>query len=434
MDKIIADIIIVGSGAAGLFCALNLPSDKDILIISKDAFDKSDSFLAQGGICVLQDESDYDSYFEDTMKAGHYKNDEKSVDLMIRNSPSIIKDLIALGVDFEKDENGNLKYTLEGAHSKPRILFHEDLTGKEITGKLLEKVKEKDNIKMMEYTTMIDIVHTDNVCTGIVVKDKENKVFQLKSDYVVLASGGIGGLYEHSTNYTHLTADALAISIKNGIEIKDINYIQIHPTTLYSNKKGRRFLISESVRGEGAILYNSKMERFVDELLPRDLLTKEIKKQMKKDGSKFVWLSVCDLGKDTIIKRFPNIYKRCLKEGYDITKEPIPVTPAQHYFMGGIKVDLDSKTSMDRLYAAGETSCNGVHGANRLASNSLLETLIFAKRCATSIKENYKKLDVTIKDVDLSKYKDLDKLEEEYKSLVLNEIEKMKQLEEKMED
>lgn len=426
MKNIIADIIIVGTGAAGLYCALNLPDDKNILMITKDSLEKSDSFLAQGGICVLKDESDYESYFEDTMKAGHYKNNKDTVELMIRTSPYIIKDLIRLGVDFEKDEKGELKYTLEGAHSKPRILFHEDLTGKEITSKLLKEAKIKKNITMLEYTTMIDIVHTDNVCTGIVIKDKEDRISQLKADYVVLASGGIGGLFEHSTNFPHLTADALAISIKNGVKLKDINYIQIHPTTLYSPKKGRRFLISESVRGEGALLYNANMERFVDELLPRDLLTAKIKEQMKKDNSKFVWLSVCHLEKDVIIKRFPNIYKRCLEEGYDITKECIPVTPAQHYFMGGIKVNLDSKTSMDRLYAAGETSCNGVHGANRLASNSLLETLIFAKRSAEAIANNYKAMDVKVCDVDLSQYNDLEKLSDEYKQIVLDEIEKMK--------
>lgn len=416
------DVVIVGTGAAGLFCALNFPENVRITMISKDRFDKNDSNLAQGGICVLKDDSDYDDYFEDTMKAGHYENNKKSVEIMIRKSPEIIQDLINYGVEFER-ENGTLKYTLEGAHSAPRILFHEDLTGHEITSKLFAAVKKRKNVTLLEYTTMVDLISEGNVCKGIVVRDQEGKVYEIKSDYVVLACGGIGGLYENSTNYPHLTGDALAVAMKNDVEVQDMNYVQIHPTTLYSKKKGRRFLISESVRGEGAYLYNNKMERFVDELLPRDVLTKEIKKEMKKEGTKHVWLSVTHLGEDVIKKRFPNIYKRCLEEGYDLTKECIPVTPAQHYFMGGIKVDTNSKTSMEHLYAAGETSCNGVHGANRLASNSLLETLVFAKRCAKHIMANYEKNDmIEDDDIDLTEYENYEELADEYKDMVKNEI------------
>lgn len=416
------DVAIVGTGAAGLFCALNFPENVRITMISKDRFDKNDSNLAQGGICVLKDDSDYDNYFEDTMKAGHYENNKKSVEIMIRKSPEIIQDLINYGVEFER-ENGTLKYTLEGAHSAPRILFHEDLTGHEITSKLFAAVKKRKNVTLLEYTTMVDLIPEGNVCKGIVVRDQEGKVYEIKSDYVVLACGGIGGLYENSTNYPHLTGDALAVAMKNDVEVQDMNYVQIHPTTLYSKKKGRRFLISESVRGEGAYLYNNKMERFVDELLPRDVLTKEIKKEMKKEGTKHVWLSVTHLGEDVIKKRFPNIYKRCLEEGYDLTKECIPVTPAQHYFMGGIKVDTNSKTSMEHLYAAGETSCNGVHGANRLASNSLLETLVFAKRCAKHIMANYEENDmIEDNDIDLTEYENYEELADEYKDMVKNEI------------
>lgn len=416
------DVVIVGTGAAGLFCALNFPENVRITMISKDRFDKNDSNLAQGGICVLKDDSDYDDYFEDTMKAGHYENNKKSVEIMIRKSPEIIHDLISYGVEFER-ENGTLKYTLEGAHSAPRILFHEDLTGHEITSKLFAAVKKRKNVKLLEYTTMVDLIPEGNICKGIVVRDQEGKVYEIKSDYVVLACGGIGGLYENSTNYPHLTGDALAVAMRNDVEVQDMNYVQIHPTTLYSKKKGRRFLISESVRGEGAYLYNNKMERFVDELLPRDVLTKEIKKEMKKEGTKHVWLSVTHLGEGVIKKRFPNIYKRCLEEGYDLTKDCIPVTPAQHYFMGGIKVDTNSKTSMEHLYAAGETSCNGVHGANRLASNSLLETLVFAKRCAKHIMANYEKNDVIEDDdIDLTDYANYEELVDEYKDMVKNEI------------
>ena len=417
------DVIIVGTGAAGLFCALQFPKETRILMITKENVEQSDSFLAQGGICVLKDEDDYDAYFEDTMRAGHYENNKASVDLMIRKSPEIIDELIQYGVDFEK-ENGELAYTREGAHSTSRILYHEDLTGKEISTKLWNRVEERENIQIKEYTTMIDLICRENICYGVIVKDQQDQVQAITANYVILACGGVGGLFEHSTNFPHLTGDALAISLKHNIALKDINYIQIHPTTLYSKKQGRRFLISESVRGEGAKLYNKNMERFVDELLPRDLLTAEIRKQMAKDHTEFVWLSMVDMGAEAIKKRFPNIYKRCLEEGYDPTKECIPVTPAQHYFMGGVKVDLDSKTSMEHLYAIGENSCNGVHGANRLASNSLLESLVFAKAAANQIMEKNEELYLD-KEIDLEQYKDFEQLEEEYKNMVLQEMERM---------
>ena len=381
--KIHTDVVIVGTGVAGLFSALNLPSDKKILMITKSDLESSDSFLAQGGICVLRDESDYDSYFEDTMKAGHYENRRESVDIMIRSSRDIINELVGYGVEFEK-KDGEFEYTREGAHSKPRILFHEDITGKEITSKLLAQVKKLDNVTIYEYTAMPDIIEEDGRCIGILAENEQGKL-TVYAENTILASGGIGGKYKHSTNFPHLTGDALDISKKHGIRLEHLDYVQIHPTTLYSEKPGRRFLISESVRGEGAVLYNKKKERFVDELLPRDVVTKAIHEQMEKDGSEYVWLSMEHIPKEEIMKHFPNIYQHCLEEGYDVTKECIPVVPAQHYFMGGIWVDSDSRTSMDHLYAVGETSCNGVHGANRLASNSLLESMVFAKRAAQKI-------------------------------------------------
>lgn len=385
--EIHTDIVIVGTGVAGLFSALNLPADKKILMITKSDLESSDSFLAQGGICVQRDDGDYDSYFEDTMKAGHYENRKESVDIMIRSSRDVIKDLVGYGVRFEM-QDGKFLYTREGAHSRPRILFHEDITGKEITSKLLEQVKRLENVTIYEYTTMTDIIEEDGKCAGILAKNERDK-FEIYADYTILASGGIGGRYQHSTNFPHLTGDALDISKKHGIRLEHLDYVQIHPTTLYSTKPGRRFLISESVRGEGAVLYNKQKERFVNELLPRDVVTKAIHEQMKEDGTDYVWLSMEHIPTETILKHFPNIYQHCLEEGYDVTKECIPVVPAQHYFMGGIWVNSDSQTSMERLYAVGETSCNGVHGANRLASNSLLESLVFAKRAARKIGQAY---------------------------------------------
>lgn len=380
-----ADVVIVGTGVGGAFCALNLPADKDIIMITKSDLESSDSFLAQGGICVLRDDMDYDSYFEDTMRAGHYENRKESVDIMIRSSREIIRELIGYGVDFASGEDGALLYTREGAHAKPRILFHEDITGQEITSKLLAQVKKLPNVRLYEYTTMTDILVEDGHCCGIVATTREDAHVEIHAADTVFASGGIGGRYTHSTNFPHLTGDAIDIAKKHGIRLEHLDYVQIHPTTLYSKEPGRRFLISESVRGEGALLYDKNGERFVNELLPRDVVTKAIKQQMKKDGTDHVWLSLENIDKETILHHFPNIYKRCLEEGYDVLKEWIPVVPAQHYFMGGVWVDSDSRTSMEHLYAVGETSCNGVHGANRLASNSLLESLVFAKRAAYKI-------------------------------------------------
>ena len=379
-----ADVVIVGTGVGGCFSALNLSEDLSIIMITKSDLESSDSFLAQGGICVLHDDDDYDSYFEDTMRAGHYENRKESVDIMIRGSQDLIHDLIGDGVDFAK-EDGKLLYTREGAHSRPRILFHEDITGKEITSKLLAQIKTRKNIQIMEYTTMTDILISKGACAGIEAETSDHKKIYIHADQTIFASGGIGGRYKHSTNFPHLTGDAIDIAKKHGIRLEHLDYVQIHPTTLYSKKPGRRFLISESVRGEGALLYDKNGNRFIDELLPRDVVTKAIQEQMKKDGTDHVWLSLEKIPKEIILSHFPNIYQHCLEEGYDATKEWIPVVPAQHYFMGGIWVDSDSHTSMPNLYAVGETSCNGVHGKNRLASNSLLESLVFAKRAARKI-------------------------------------------------
>ena len=417
-----ADVVIVGSGVAGLYCALNLPQEKSIIVVTKNKARRSDSYLAQGGICVLRDEDDYDAFYEDTMKAGHYENNPDSVHIMIHSSQDVISDLVSFGVRFEKNGEEFL-YTREGAHSHHRILFHEDETGKEITSHLLETARNRENITIIENYTMVDLICDGNECHGIIGHDENGVYSAIGADYTVLATGGIGGIFEHSTNYKHLTGDAIALALKYGIRLQHIDYIQIHPTTLYTEKEGsREFLISESVRGEGAILLNSKGERFVNELLPRDVVANAIFAEMKKEGSKHVWLSLAPIPEEEIKTHFPNIYQRCLDEGYDATKEPIPVVPSQHYFMGGIDVDRYSKTSMDRLYAAGETACNGVHGRNRLASNSLLESLVFAKRAAKHIIEGYEPLtDEIVITIDETKYANY---QEEYKAAVLAAIEK----------
>ena len=427
-----ADILIIGTGVAGLFCALNLPEDKNIFIITKDVCENSDSFLAQGGICMLRDEDDYDSYYEDTMKAGHYENRPESVDIMIRSSREVICDLINLGVEFERNKADNdFAFTREGAHSRPRILFHKDITGKEITSKLLQQARMRKNIEIKEYNAMIDLIVENNRCMGAVVKDENGSFYNVFAEYTVIATGGVGGLYVHSTNFRHLTGDALGVCMEHNIGLENIDYVQIHPTTLYASTRGRRFLISESVRGEGAVLLDANGNRFTDELQPRDVVTQAIREQMKKDSTLYVQLSMKDIGSEEIKKHFPNIYKHCLEQGYDVTKESIPVVPAQHYFMGGVHVDSDSKTTCDNLYAVGEASCNGVHGKNRLASNSLLESLVFAKRAAQSISSKGSPEPIGSQVIDkyekqLETKTDYFLLRDDYKVVMRNEIEKRK--------
>ena len=432
MKTIQTDILIVGTGASGLFAALHVPEDRQVLMITKDEVEHSDSFLAQGGICVLRDDTDYDSFMEDTLKAGHYENRVESVDIMIRSSRDMIRELVDYGVDFAK-KDGEFDYTREGCHSKPRILFHEDITGEEITSKLLKAVRTRSNVTILEHVTMLDLVEKDNRCYGVVASQKDGEDCFLEAEYTILATGGIGGLYKHSTNYPHLTGDALALALRHHIELEHIDYIQIHPTTLYSKKPGRRFLISESVRGEGAKLYGADGKRFANEVLPRDLLTAEIRKQMEKDQTPYVWLDMTVLGEEVIKSHFPHIYERCLEEGYDVTKDWIPVVPAQHYFMGGIHVDKHSKTSMEHLYAVGETSCNGVHGANRLASNSLLESLVFGARAARHLTETWEENDASREETaglaeaaEAQIQKEKDRLPQIYREEVLDEIERVR--------
>lgn len=428
------DVVIVGAGVAGLMCAMHVPADKSVLIVCKGKPSESDSYLAQGGICVMRGQSDFDGYFEDTMKAGHYENNPEAVRCMIENSQQLIAELEQCGVEFAKDKEGNFLYTREGGHRRPRILFHEDSTGLEITSRLYERVSGLKNVRLQPYITVLDILEENGEAAGVVAKDNvTGELYVLYSDYVVFATGGVGGLFKNSTNFRALTGDALAICMEHGVECEHLDYVQIHPTTLYSKKRGRRFLISESVRGEGAVLLNAKGERFTDELQPRDVVTAAIFKQMKEDGTEHVWLDLRPIGdRERIVSHFPTIVRRCQEEGYDVFCEPIPVVPSQHYFMGGIKSDLKGRTTMDRLYAVGETCCNGVHGKNRLASNSLLESLIFAKRAGLDISKNYRELPVQAseraeKALDTGKYQDEKKLFREYKKKILKEMQKRRE-------
>lgn len=421
-DFIKTDVVIVGSGVAGLFTALCLPKNMDVLVITKEDLKECDSYLAQGGVCVLKDINDFNCYFEDTMKAGHYENNPESVRVMIESSTDVISTLVELGVKFDTDEDGDFDYTREGAHRRNRILHHKDETGKEITATLLRIAKKRANITFVTQTTMIDFIEKDNICQGIVCEDEYGEMGAIIAKNIVLATGGIGGLFLNSTNYPHITGDSFALSIKHNVELQDMNYIQIHPTTLYSKQKGRRFLISESVRGEGAILLNENGERFTDELQPRDVVTNAIVEEMAKFKTDYVYITLPTMSSEEAKKRFPNIFDACMEEGYDITKDKVPVTPAQHYMMGGVKTDINGQTSMKYLYAVGETACNGVHGKNRLASNSLLESLVFAKRAALMIADNKAEKDIKLPDIDLKSYPAKPEREKEFRKLIMDEI------------
>lgn len=416
------DTVIVGSGVAGLFSALCLPKDMEILVITKENLKECDSYLAQGGVCVLKDINDFNCYFEDTMKAGHYENNPESVKVMIESSTDVINKLVELGVNFDTDGDGEFDYTREGAHRRNRILHHKDETGKEITATLLSIAKRRANITLVPQTTMIDFIEKDNICQGIVCEDEYGERGAVIARDIILATGGIGGLFLNSTNYSHITGDSFALAIKHGVELKDMNYIQIHPTTLYSKKKGRRFLISESVRGEGAILLNENGERFTDELQPRDVVTDAILREMAKFSTDHVYITLPTMTGEEASKRFPNIFEACMDEGYDITKDKVPVTPAQHYMMGGIKTDINGRTTMNHLYAVGETACNGVHGKNRLASNSLLESLVFAKRAAKLIAADKSEKPLDLPEIVLNSYPDKQTRQREFKNLIMNDI------------
>ena len=421
MENKNVDVLIIGSGVSGLYSALNLSDDLDILVVSKGKIDCTNTYLAQGGISVARNEEDMPDFIEDTLKAGQYKNDLDAVKVLTSESIENVKELVSLGMKLDLDEEGNWDYTKEGAHCINRIVHTNDHTGEDVEKTLIKNVLSKENIAVSEDTFFVDIIEDNNKCIGAVLI-KDGKQINVFAKYVILACGGIGGLYKNSTSQRILKGDGLATALRHNIELKDINYIQIHPTAFYDETEDeRRFLISESVRGEGGILKNVNGERFVNELLPRDVVSAAVFEQMEKTNTPYVFLDISFLDSDYIKNRFSLIYQNCLAKGTDITKEPVKVSPAQHYFMGGIKVDTNSKTSLDRLFAVGETSCTGIHGANRLASNSLLEGLVFSHRAAKIINNSINDIELLTKSVDKVN-KTVDEIAAENKKLVVAAI------------
>lgn len=386
------DVLIIGGGIGGLYTALCLPEKLHVAVVCKGPVDESNSYLAQGGIAASIGDDDRELHIKDTMVAGAFENDEDAVRVLVEESQGVIEDLINLGVPFDRDENGNLYKSLEGGHSIPRVLHvHGDATGKGVMDTLIEDARQRKNIDIFENLFAVDILTGKNRCIGAILSSGGH-IKTIWADFVVMATGGIGQLYAKTTNSRVLTGDGIAMAIRAGAKIDDMEYIQFHPTALYSKKEGERlFLISEAVRGEGGILRNIHGERFMDkydermELAPRDIVARAIFDQMRKTQSDFVYLDVTHLSRDFLKTRFPTIYETCRHMGIDMAEDYIPVTPVVHYFMGGIKTDTWGRTSLDRLYAVGECACTGVHGANRLASNSLLEGLVFGKRIAQDI-------------------------------------------------
>ena len=391
--------VIVGSGAAGLYTALKLSENMNlpdgILIITKSKLGESNSMYAQGGIVGVLKENKADSvdlHVADTMKAGAGLNDENVVRYISENSDTVIKDLINYGVNFDRDACGNLTYTLEAAHSCRRILHSGgDATGRRITEALVSDVLKDDNISIMENSMAVELlINSDSECKGLILfNDTTNEHEIIYSNAVILATGGLGQLYKYTTNPEGATGDGFDLAYNAGAILQDMEFVQFHPTALAINSESKdRFLISESVRGEGAKLIdnsgNEFMAKYHDkrELAPRDIVTRAIYSEMNKNNVQNVFLNASFLDSAKLSMRFPTISKKCKLKGIDITKNPIPVAPAAHYFMGGIKATVEGKTSVRGLYAIGESASTGLHGANRLASNSLLECVVCAYELA----------------------------------------------------
>ncbi len=385
------DVIVVGTGVAGLYAALSFPEDVSVLLLSKRELQLSNSSLAQGGVaCVLDTVHDnYKLHISDTLIAGKYKNTLAAVEKLVKEGPADVMHLAQLGVDFDLNPDGSMCKTLEAGHSRHRIVHHKDSTGKAMVDGLLEAVLKLPNVDVLDEALLYSIHKTLNGFYLSVLKDGEPRYFGCS--YCIFATGGIGRVYQYTTNSAIATGDGIALAHMLGAKVRNLSRVQFHPTAFAADSDRERFLISEAVRGEGAVLLNCDGRRFAfdydkrGELAPRDVVSNAIIRESVKTNSEKFYLDITHKPADFVRERFPMIYERCLEEGIDITRDRIPVFPCQHYLMGGIDVDLNSRTSIDGLYAAGECAHTGVHGANRLASNSLLEALVFSRTAAEDI-------------------------------------------------
>ncbi len=388
------DVIIVGSGVSGLYAALNLNLNLKILMLSKKELTLCNSALAQGGVAAVMDKKDdnYELHIQDTLIAGGYKNDMENLRILVEQGPTDVKNLLKYGVEFDRKEDGSIDLTLEGGHSRHRIAHHKDSTGYEIVTSLIDGVKKLSNVTIFENGHLVGIEKDGGSFYAAVYKSGEYSYYTSKA--VIFATGGIGRVYDFTTNSAIATGDGIQFAYNLGAEIKNLSYVQFHPTAFADKKNRECFLVSEAVRGEGAYLLNCNKERFMHkyeperkELAPRDVVSKCIMEEQKVTGSDEFFLDISYMDADFVKNRFPMIYSRVLEKGYDMTKEPIPIYPCQHYLMGGISVNGNGATTVKGLYAAGECAHTGVHGLNRLASNSLLEALVFSRLIAEKINE-----------------------------------------------
>ena len=420
MIKHEADVLIVGSGIAGLFTALKLAADHQVLLITKEGIKDTATHYAQGGMASpVGGEASIQSHIQDTLIAGAGLCDATVVQTIITEAPERLKELIALGVSFSK-ENGAYHLTREGGHSDSRVFHHKDITGKEIQRALTERVLNSKNIFLLEHHMAVDLIVSHNRCYGSYVFDMETQsVKTLKTNATVLASGGAGKVYLYTSNPDVATGDGIAMAARRGALIANMEFFQFHPTCLY-HPQAKSFLMTEALRGEGAKLVDGEGRAFMSsydgraELAPRDIVARAIDYEMKKTGAECVYLDISFKSAPFIRERFPMIYERCLQFGIDITHDPIPVVPAAHYCCGGVHTNLRAETSIVGLYAVGETAHTGLHGANRLASNSLTEAVVMGHRAALSIHENFKDLKVRetqpVKDWDSGTASDSDEI------------------------
>ena len=384
--------LIIGSGVAGLTFAVKIAErfpDKKITIVTKANENESNTRYAQGGIAIVTDkaEDSYQKHIEDTLICGDGLCDESVVEMVITEGPKRLKELIEWGAKFDKNTEGTLDLGKEGGHSENRVVHHKDQTGQEIQRAILSQVHQKENISVLDYHLAIDLITENNRCLGAYVLDQKTKeVLTFQSEFTLLATGGIGHLYGHTTNPVIATGDGIAMAFRANAVIKEMEFIQFHPTALYDALTGTSFLISEAVRGFGAYLRTKNGHRFMldydsrGDLASRDIVSQSIDLELKKTGDDCVYLDCTHLDLEGFMKHFPMIYERCKSVGIDIAKDWIPVVPAQHYLCGGIVVDKKGKTSVENLFACGECSRTGLHGANRLASNSLLEALVYSDK------------------------------------------------------
>ncbi|MCD7775558.1 MAG: FAD-binding protein [Clostridiales bacterium] len=390
--KKIYDVLVVGSGVAGMYGALQFESGTSVLMLAKYETNISNSNLAQGGVAAVLDLEDdsYDLHINDTMIAGGQVNDIEAVDTLVHEGPSDVRNIMNnMGVEFDRKEDGTLDKTLEGGHSRRRIVHYKDSTGAELVRKLFKEVEKRENIEVSDNTALYALSRVKSGFRADLIKD--GRLTSVFCSYCILCTGGIGRIYKYTTNPKTATGDGIRIAYELGAKIKDLHYVQFHPTA-FNSEDGEQFLISESVRGEGAVLRNCNNDRFMQrydsrlELAPRDVVSKSIILESRRTGSNIFHLDITHEDSEFVKWRFPGIYEGCMRYGVDMTKDLIPIFPCQHYLMGGIETDLDARTTVPRLYAAGECANTGVHGKNRLASNSLLEALVFSRRAAQDIK------------------------------------------------